>query len=547
MHKIDDQRPRARARPDLRPPARRLRPAHRAHGAVRGRRGRQRSSSEDRSGWPVEERLKHRIIDGDRDGLKADLEEQLTSRPGAVDRQRRAPRRHEGRRRALRPGRDAAPVRAPERRDDEGRGRLPRAAHGEGRRRRQGPRRASARSRATSTTSARTSSTSSSPTTATRCTTSASRRRCRAFVEKATEVAADAIGMSGLLVKSTLIMRENLQELNAQGLAEIPVLLGGAALTRTYVERDLREVYEGRLFYGKDAFEGLHTMDRSWRASAAACWIPTSGARSAAAILPPRKSEMEAERRGHRRYGLDPTSPPTSRSSRPPFLGSRVAKGVAARRHRRVHQRDRAVPQPVAVPTRQDAGRDRHGLQGAHPPDAAGRARRGQGGGLAGARGDLGLLPGQRRRQRPRRVDRRRAAERAPAVRVPASAQRSPPLHRRLLPAGRERRGRLRRLPRGDHGRARHRARARAVRRRPLPGVPAHPRAVGRDDRSARRAVAPPHPGGVGLRRRGRPDAGRAVPPAVPRARGTRGATRPAPTSKTRPSSTSSSSCTGSA
>ncbi|MET0727297.1 MAG: methionine synthase [Acidimicrobiales bacterium] len=82
------------------------------------------------------------------------------------------------------------------------------------------------------------------------------------MVAKAVEVRADAIGMSGLLVKSTLIMRENLQELNSRGLADVPVLLGGAALTRTYVERDLREIYEGRLFYGKDAFEGLHVMDR---------------------------------------------------------------------------------------------------------------------------------------------------------------------------------------------------------------------------------------------------------------------------------------------
>ena len=73
---------------------------------------------------------------------------------------------------------------------------------------------------------------------------------------------ADAIGMSGLLVKSTLIMRENLVELNDRSLSNIPVLLGGAALTRTYVERDLREVYDGRLFYGRDAFEGLRTMDR---------------------------------------------------------------------------------------------------------------------------------------------------------------------------------------------------------------------------------------------------------------------------------------------
>ena len=82
------------------------------------------------------------------------------------------------------------------------------------------------------------------------------------MIAAAQEHKADAIGMSGLLVKSTLIMRENLVELNDRSLSEIPILLGGAALTRTYVERDLREVYEGRLFYGRDAFEGLRTMDR---------------------------------------------------------------------------------------------------------------------------------------------------------------------------------------------------------------------------------------------------------------------------------------------
>src|SRR5436190_3581847 len=82
------------------------------------------------------------------------------------------------------------------------------------------------------------------------------------LVAKAEEVSADAIGMSGLLVKSTLIMRDNLEELNDRKLSSIPVLLGGAALTRSYVEHDLRQVYEGRLFYGKDAFEGLRTMDK---------------------------------------------------------------------------------------------------------------------------------------------------------------------------------------------------------------------------------------------------------------------------------------------
>jgi 5-methyltetrahydrofolate--homocysteine methyltransferase len=82
------------------------------------------------------------------------------------------------------------------------------------------------------------------------------------MLKKAEEVSADAIGMSGLLVKSTLIMRDNLLELNERGLSHYPVLLGGAALTRTFVERDLRAEYKGRLFYGKDAFEGLRTMDR---------------------------------------------------------------------------------------------------------------------------------------------------------------------------------------------------------------------------------------------------------------------------------------------
>jgi 5-methyltetrahydrofolate--homocysteine methyltransferase len=70
----------------------------------------------------------------------------------------------------------------------------------------------------------------------------------------------DAIGMSGLLVKSTLIMKENLEIMNERGI-DVPVILGGAALTRRYVEDDLRPSYQGTLFYGKDAFDGLRTMD----------------------------------------------------------------------------------------------------------------------------------------------------------------------------------------------------------------------------------------------------------------------------------------------
>jgi len=72
---------------------------------------------------------------------------------------------------------------------------------------------------------------------------------------------ADAIGMSGLLVKSTLIMKENLELMNERGI-KVPVVLGGAALTRRYVEDDLKSLYHGQLFYARDAFAGLHTMDK---------------------------------------------------------------------------------------------------------------------------------------------------------------------------------------------------------------------------------------------------------------------------------------------
>lgn len=72
---------------------------------------------------------------------------------------------------------------------------------------------------------------------------------------------ADALGMSGLLVKSTLIMKENLEVMNEQGVA-VPVVLGGAALTRRYVEQTLRPLYRGKVFYANDAFAGLHFMEQ---------------------------------------------------------------------------------------------------------------------------------------------------------------------------------------------------------------------------------------------------------------------------------------------
>jgi 5-methyltetrahydrofolate--homocysteine methyltransferase len=81
------------------------------------------------------------------------------------------------------------------------------------------------------------------------------------ILEACQEHAADAVGMSGLLVKSTLIMKENLEVMNEREIA-VPVILGGAALTRRYVEDDLKSLYKGTLYYARDAFAGLHTMDK---------------------------------------------------------------------------------------------------------------------------------------------------------------------------------------------------------------------------------------------------------------------------------------------
>jgi 5-methyltetrahydrofolate--homocysteine methyltransferase len=144
------------------------------------------------------------------------------------------------------------------------------------------------------------------------------------IVEQAEAHGADAIGMSGLLVKSTLVMRENLEELNLRGVsARYPVLLGGAALTRAYVEQDLAEIYDGTVRYARDAFEGLRLMDSVMgvkRGVPGAELPPLRGrrvrARTAAAVevadLPARSD-----------VATDNTVPA------PPFWGSRVVRGIA--------------------------------------------------------------------------------------------------------------------------------------------------------------------------------------------------------------------------
>ena len=145
-----------------------------------------------------------------------------------------------------------------------------------------------------------------------------------AIVEAAQEHRADVIGMSGLLVKSTVIMKENLEELNQRRLAaDFPVILGGAALTRAYVEQDLHEVYEGEVRYARDAFEGLRLMDaliavKRGVPGAVLPELKQRRVRPAASVVDERAEE------GTVRSDVSVDHPlPT-----PPFLGTRVIKGI---------------------------------------------------------------------------------------------------------------------------------------------------------------------------------------------------------------------------
>ncbi len=150
------------------------------------------------------------------------------------------------------------------------------------------------------------------------------------MVSKAEEVGADVIGMSGLLVKSTLIMRDNLLELNERGLEKYPVMLGGAALTRTFVERDLRAEYKGRLFYGKDAFEGLHTMDKLMELVRSGEDDPDFGRALGGRAGVPARRKTEAVANGE--TAVRPSRAPSVDAGNPvpvpPFLGARVERGI---------------------------------------------------------------------------------------------------------------------------------------------------------------------------------------------------------------------------
>ena len=143
------------------------------------------------------------------------------------------------------------------------------------------------------------------------------------IIDGAVESNADAIGMSGLLVKSTVIMKENLQEITARGLDQKwPIVLGGAALTRAYVEQDLAALFPGEVRYARDAFEGLRLMDSIMAVKRG---VP-------GAALPALRERKVA----NTRIKIEDLPIDTRRSDvatdvdipTPPFFGSRVVKGI---------------------------------------------------------------------------------------------------------------------------------------------------------------------------------------------------------------------------
>jgi 5-methyltetrahydrofolate--homocysteine methyltransferase len=149
-----------------------------------------------------------------------------------------------------------------------------------------------------------------------------------AIVAAAEEQDADVIGMSGLLVKSTVVMRDNLAELNSRGLARRwPVLLGGAALTRAYVEQDLAELFDGEVRYARDAFEGLRLMDavmavKRGEEGAALPELRTRKVRRAPDTPLDGEGEPGAQPPPRSDVATDVDVP------EPPFWGTRVIKGI---------------------------------------------------------------------------------------------------------------------------------------------------------------------------------------------------------------------------
>ncbi len=321
-----------------------------------------------------------------------------------------------------------------------------------------------------------------------------------AIIAAAEEHNADVIGMSGLLVKSTVVMRDNLAELNDRGLAERwPVLLGGAALTRAYVEQDLAELFAGEVRYARDAFEGLHLMD-------AAIGVKRGVPGAALPALRPRRVRARAV--AEESAAAEPAvtgNQSVARDNRvpePPFLGTRIIKGIPLADYAAyLDERATFMGQWGLKAVAQGGRPELRGPGRVRGPAAAAdvAGARPDGGDAAGRRG-VRLLPLRERGQRPHRS--RRGRRRARALLLPAAAARRAAVPRRLLQARRLGRDRCHRLPARHHGLGGVRCHRRAVREERLPRVPGAARPFRAAHRGASRVLARADPQGAGHRQR---------------------------------------------
>ncbi len=250
-----------------------------------------------------------------------------------------------------------------------------------------------------------------------------------AIVEAAEEHNVDVVGMSGLLVKSTVIMKENLEELGLRKLAEKwPILLGGAALTRSFVEEDLAEQFDGQVRYARDAFEGLRLMD---------AFMAVKRGIPGAELPPLKKRRVTTGGAKLEAHAVGPDAGPLRRRRRqqgpdPAVLGNPDRQGHRAGGLLLLSRRARALPRPVGPevhprcrgPGLRRADRDRG------PPAAADVAGPDPGGEDAGGGRRLRLLPLLLRGRRPGRAAPRRSARGsgAAALHLPAPAPRPAPV-----------------------------------------------------------------------------------------------------------------------
>ncbi len=343
------------------------------------------------------------------------------------------------------------------------------------------------------------------------------------ILEAAVAHKADAVGMSGLLVKSTVVMRENLEEMSRQGLS-VPVMLGGAALTRRYVEEDCVKCYEaGRVAYARDAFDGLDLMDKIVTGRFDAHLAEVRRKSEGRPVNQSRKLGRAADPRPLRPVDVDEIRLRRAELTRnvpipePPFWGPRTIARVPAKavvsylNERMLYQfqwgyrkdgkslaeyrewakdelrpvlrriLDIAIREDILVP---------QAAYGYWPCAAEGN--------------DVILFDSD-------------GETRTDPLLVPAPEQGWRALHRRFLPRRRRECARRDR-PAGRHdGPARLRGGARMVRRKPLPGLPLFARPLGRDGRGLGRIRPQAHPRRTGLCRRGSPRPRRDARPRLPR------------------------------